>query len=659
MKGRRYLASEMFWLHYLTRHHAHVITQYRDTDGITRKATPDQILAVLNALEIPIQSPQQAQAMVKTLTAREAEAGPPPVVVADRHQTNVLWSLPKSCTHVEYVITDEFGASTDGTFFPDQLPAAPRTFESGTTRSFYWQSPHLALGYHTATWNFLGRIQKTLIIVPPDGAPTANTREWGLFFPLYGLSSPDNWGAGNLTDLERVATWTHQAGGRFVGTLPLLATFLDEPYDPSPYRPVSQRYWNEFYLDVEQVLKEAGNKQDVFPEDLLHALDRLRQSKHVDYRAGMALRRRALEVMASSHQSRAFDQWRTAHPEVRDYAEFRALAEIRGTSWRTWAQDASLPNDSDMIERRHYHEFVQWQMDTALKAFADRGRSRGSGLYLDLPIGVHPDGYDAWRERDLFVSSASVGAPPDAFFPSGQNWGFEPLHPERIREQGYQYFIDSVRHHMRYAKILRLDHVMGFYRRFWIPESLPVSDGLYVRYSAHEFYAIIDLEAYRSGTIVVGENLGLVPRAVDVAMTQHHYLGTWIFPAPEPPPEATLSLVGTHDMPPWAQYWEEASPRQRETLCRQIGADDIDAPADKVLAQLLVRMAESPSQLTMINLEDLYGETLPINVPGLQNETNWSRKMRRSWESIEADPTIQKMLETITHHRPLPKGENL
>ncbi len=658
LKGRGYLDSELVWLHRLARRHAHIITQYRNTDGLYTRATPDQILAVLQTMKIPIQSPRHAQAMVESLMAIKAQAGPPPVAVAGHHQSaNVLWSLPKTCTRVEYVITDEAGASTDGTFVPDQLPAAPRTFDDpGKTRSFYWQSPRLTLGYHTVTWNFLGRIQKTLIIVPPDGAPTANLREWGLFFPLYGLSSHDNWGAGNLTDLERVATWAHELGGRFIGTLPLLATFLDEPYDPSPYRPVSQRYWNEFYLDVDQVLKETDHNGYIFPEGLDRELERLRQSPRVDYRAGMALRRQALEKMASNHQSRVFDQWRTAHPDVRDYAEFRALVEIRGTSWRTWADDAPLPNDKEMMERRHYHEFVQWQMDSALKAFTDRERSRGGGLYLDLPIGVHPDGYDAWHEQDLFVSSASVGAPPDAFFPSGQNWGFEPLHPERIREEGYQYFIESLRHHMCYAKILRLDHVMGFYRRFWIPESLPVSDGLYVRYPAHEFYAIIDLEAHRSGTIVVGENLGLVPRAVDVAMTRHHYLGTWIFPSPEPPSESTLSLVGTHDMPPWATYWENAPPRQREALCRQIGVTDTEAEADQVLAQLLTRMAESLSQLTMVNLEDLYGETLPINVPGLQSDTNWSRKMRKNWEAIQADPKIQKMLETVNYHRTMPEG---
>ena len=540
-----------------------------------------------------------------------------------------------------------------------QFPASRRRYgDDDKTRSFYWPSPRLTLGYHTVTWSFLGKTQNTLIIVPPDGAPTANIREWGLFFPLYSLSTPENWGAGNLTDLERVAQWAHQWGGGFTGTLPLLATFLDEPYDPSPYRPVSQRHWNEFFLDVDQVLKETGTNGGVFIDGFHKELTRLRQSTHVDYRAGMALRRRALAKAASSHQSRAFDQWCIAHPDVQDYAEFRALTEIRGTAWRTWNLDAPMPDGSEMTDRIRYHEFVQWQMDTALKGFAERERSRGGGLYLDLPIGVHPDGYDAWRERNLFVSSAFVGAPPDAFFPSGQNWGFEPLHPERIREQGYQYFIESVRHHLRYAKILRLDHVMGFYRRFWIPESLPVSEGLYVRYPAHEFYAIIDLEAYRSGTIVVGENLGLVPRAVDVAMSQHHYLGTWIFPAPEPPPAATLSLLGTHDMPPWAKSWEQASPRQREALCQQIDVDATDASTDKILAQLLVRMAESPSRLTMINLEDLYGETLPINIPGLQNEANWSRKMRRSWESIETDPNIQKMLAAVNLKRTLPKGGN-
>ncbi len=650
-KGRVDLASETFWLHRLA-HHQHILTQYRNAEGRLAKASPDQILALLQVMDIPIHHPEEAQSIFCSLKARKAEAGPAPVTIADADQVaSILWSLPKECATVEFVITDEWGQSSAGRFAPDSFPMhAPSPTGTSGIRQFSWKSPRLTIGYHTVQWQFLGRTEETLIIVAPARTPLLDTREWGLFFPLYALSSEGNWGAGNLTDLEHVATWTRQRGGQFIGTLPLLPTFLDEHYDPSPYRPVSQRYWNEFYLDVERLIREEGYAP-LTATEIQSALGELRQSRYVDYRHGMALRRRILEPLATRHRSHGFDDWLASHPDVHHYARFRAAMEERRTPWRTWARDPIATEDPGYSDKIRYHAFVQWQMDRTLKMFADRERDQGGGLYLDLPIGVHPDGYDAWRERDLFVPTVSVGAPPDAFFSQGQNWGFSPIHPDRLRSSGYRYFIESLRHHLRYAKILRLDHVMGFYRRFWIPPSSPVHDGLYVRYPAEEFYAIIDLEASRSESLIVGENLGLVPRSIDVALNRHHYLGTWIASSTAPAPDDTLSLVGTHDMPPWAKFWNEASGEQRQRLSDALGVDDLNTPSSQVLAALLIRMAESQSPLAMINVEDLFGETLPINVPGLQNDSNWSRKMGRDWEDIEGDPEIHHILEDFNRHR--------
>lgn len=632
------------------------MTQYRDAEGLGKHATPDQILLVLQAMGIAIHQVGEAKTTLDALKALHAQAGPPPVAVAGHNRAaTLLWSLPKGCTQVEYVITDEWGESHPGRFSPGDLPLAPsRSHGSSDTRQFYWKSPRLAFGYHTVHWEYLGQTNITLIVVPPDGAPALKASQWGLFFPLYALSSNANWGTGNFTDLERVAQWTREQGGAFVGTLPLLPTFLDESYDPSPYRPISQRFWNEFYLDVGRLLRE---EEDAPPlsRQFERELAELRQSPRVNYRRSMALFRQILEPMASRPRSRPFQDWLKKHPDVHDYARFRALSETRRSPWRTWPENPVTNGLGSLTAKIRYHEFVQWKADYTLKEFADHERSLGGGLYLDLPIGVHPDGYDAWRERNLFVHSASVGAPPDTFFPGGQDWGFEPIHPDRLRSQGYQYFIQSLRHQLRYAKILRLDHVMGFYRRFWIPKSLGVADGLYVRYPAEEFYAIIDLEASRSGTTIVGENLGLVPKPVDAAIKRHHYLGTWIVPeATTPPPDDTLSLLGTHDMPPWAGFWQDASDSQRQILRDWLGLQDQCTPK-QILPLILNRMARSKSALVMVNLEDLYGETLPINVPGLDSETNWSRKIRRAWEDLSDDPEIHELLKTLNRHRNPPK----
>ncbi len=655
-KGRGLLDSTVYWLHRLA-HDQHIMTQYRDAEGFRKRATPDQILLVLQAMGIAIHQVGEAKTTLNALKALRAQEGPPPVAVAGHNRsTTVLWSLPKDCTQVEYVITDEWGVSHPGRFSPGDLPLAPSRFHgSSDTRQFYWQSPRLTVGYHTVHWEYLGQTHVTLIVVAPDGTPALKVSQWGLFFPLYALSSNENWGTGNFTDLEHVARWTRDQGGAFVGTLPLLPTFLDESYDQSPYRPISQRFWNEFYLDVGHLLREEKDAPPM-SRQFERELAELRQSPRVNYRRSMTLFRKILEPMASRHQSRCFHDWLTEHPDVHDYARFRALSETRRSSWRIWPEDPVTDDLRSLSAKMRYHEFVQWKADCALKEFSDQERRLGGGLYLDLPIGVHPDGYDAWRERDLFVHSASVGAPPDAFFPGGQNWGFEPIHPDRLRSQGYQYFIQSLRHQLRYAKILRLDHVMGFYRRFWIPKSLSVADGLYVRYPAEEFYAIIDLEASRSGTIIVGENLGLVPKPVDAAIKRHHYLGTWIVPtATTPPPDNTMSLLSTHDMPPWARFWQDASDSQRQILRAWLGVRGLQCTPKQILPLLLNRMAQSKSPLVMVNLEDLYGETLPINVPGSDSETNWSRKIRRVWEDLSDDPEIHALLKNLTRHRNPPK----
>lgn len=647
------LASETFWLNRLA-HHQHIITHYRDWTGVRQRATPDQILGILQAMDIPISRIQDAQPILRDLEASRLQHGTPSVVVAStKAETTITLSLPVSCTRVTYTIVDEWGDSHGGSFSPQAQPSAP-VHRHHTRRSrFYWTCPPLSIGYHTVHWDYSGQTSTTLLIVPPSQEPMTQTREWGLFFPLYGLISPTNWGAGNFGDLGRLAQWGRQWGAQFVGTLPLLPTFLNELYDPSPYRPVSHLFWNEFFLDVEHLLKEyPGTFNDSFigSRQFQRELTALRQSASVDYRRGMALRRKVLERLLPHTLSASHKEWLTSHPEVQQYARFRAAVEKRRTSWTTWDPKDPLPEGN--CEASRYHQFVQWQADLALKQFAQKEASDGGGLYLDLPVGVHPDGYDAWRYRELFAHQASVGAPPDTFFRSGQNWGFPPLDPDRLRTNHYQYFIQTLRHHLRYAKILRLDHVMGFYRKFWIPRSGRVEDGLYVRYPAEEFYAIIDVESRRSHTTIVGENLGLVPKAVDAALHRHHYLGTWIFPTTtDPPPEDTLAVLATHDMAPWATFWATATDQQRRMLKRLVDVNDPNPTAKSMLGPILEALFKSPSRLVMVNLEDLYGETLPVNVPGTSTDQNWTRKMRRTWQDILNEPEIQAFLPIMARKR--------
>jgi len=441
---------------------------------------------------------------------------------------------------------------------------------------------------------------------------------WGVFLPLYALHSGRSWGTGDFTDLEGLAAWVGDLGGRVVGTLPLLASFLDEPFSPSPYAPVSRLFWNEFFIDPERIFGFH------IPPEAPAFLERLRREPLVDYREGMRLKRGVLEAQCRSFfaipkdSREEFEVFLKDHPRVEDYARFRAAREKRDEAVR-------------------YHLFVQWIADRQLRAAAEAAKRKNVDLFLDFPLGVHPDGYDLWRFRDLFVSGLSVGAPPDPFFAEGQNWGFPPLHPFKLREGGLSYFAECLRHHLQYARLLRIDHVMSFHRLFVIPNGCDAADGVYLRYPAQEFYQIVCDESRRYGSVIVGEDLGTVPPEVRPAMERNGLLRSYVLPFETDenaiPADCAASL-NTHDMLPFAAGTG--------------GRDDVT----RALRLALAKLAGSKAALVLVNLEDLWLETEPQNRPGTGDEfPNWRRKARLSFEEFSRDPFVCDTLREIDRLR--------
>ena len=207
--------------------------------------------------------------------------------------------------------------------------------------------------------------------------------------------------------------------------------------------------------------------------------------------------------------------------------------EKQRASWTKWPErlrEGTLLGGDYEPEAEHYHLYDQWLAREQFQNLSAGARQRGLSLYLDFPLGVHGGGYDVWRGQAIFVREASSGAPPDELFGGGQDWHFPPLHPERLREQGYRYFIACLRHHLRHAGILRLDHVMGLHHLYWIPAGLPAAEGVYVRYRSEEFYAVLTLESRRSQSLIVGEDLGTVPGYVRRAMARHRIQRMYILP---------------------------------------------------------------------------------------------------------------------------------
>jgi 4-alpha-glucanotransferase len=530
---------------------------------------------------------------------------------------------------------------------------------------------------------------------------------WGLFVPIYALHSKRSPCAGDLTDFESVMDWMFDLGGAVAATLPLLAAFLDEPFEPSPYSPASRLFWNEFYADIYRIPEDrAGGKAQRLAEK--HP----RKTKYVDYRELMRYKRVVLEELARAFFSAAepvrlqtFRDFVRQNRNVEDYARFRAVTDRLRSGWNTWParlRDGDIrPGDYDE-ETKNYHLYSQWIVQEQLQALSTKADRRGQMLYLDLPLGMHPDGYDIWHDRELFVRGVSGGAPPDLVFTKGQNWNFPPMHPEAMRLNRYQYVIALIRNHLRFARLLRIDHVMGLHRLYWIPDELTGDKGVYVEYPAEELYAILSLESHRHRAGIVGENLGTVPPAVNAALARHNIRPMYVAqyelmgnpqkPRLRPVPKKSVASLNTHDMPPFRAFLEGRdiedrlnlgllnAKRAREERKQRKAISDFgfrisdsgQAPGDMRVAKVrnpkseirnphaLFRaatqfLAHSMANIVLVNLEDLWGEVFPQNVPATHKERpNWRRRIRPSIEQLRRMATVVKVLSNVFAHRSRP-----
>ncbi len=567
----------------------------------------------------------------------------------------------------------------------------------------------LPWGYHKLVIEVKGNSCETLIISAPQKtySPSGDgeRRMWGAFLPLYALQSRDSWGSGNYATLGALAERVARAGGNIVATLPLLPVFLDNPFDPSPYAPVSRLLWNEFYVDITKVseFNVCESAQALVQSDSFRmVIKELREKPMVDYRALMSLKRQVMEELCrclfSSNTVRLeeFKRFIKANPLIEKYASFRAVMEKRHVPWPAWPQRIrdGVIHESDYDEAtRNYHMYAQWLAHQQVQELSENSRGKGVKMYFDLPLGVHADGYDVWHQRGIFATNVTVGAPADAVFTNGQNWGFPPLHPESIREQGYRYVVDYLRHHLRYADVLRIDHVMGMHRLFWIPQGFDAGQGVYVRYRPDELYAILALESHRHRSIIVGEDLGIVPSYVRPTMARHglHRMYVLYYELADKasetlghiPRNAVVSL-NTHDMTPFASFWqgadieermglglldEKGARKERKTrraiknaliayLRNKKFLRKIDSGSRAVLKACLAYLSASRARIVLVNLEDLWLETRSQNVPGIGDKfPSWQRKARYWLEEFFHIKEVSDTLKEIDRLRKQETGK--
>jgi 4-alpha-glucanotransferase len=535
-----------------------------------------------------------------------------------------------------------------------------------------------ALGYHELAWRCGGETGKALIISAPTrawGSPGNFDRRWGVFAPVYGLASRESGSAGDLATLRRLFAAVERRGGAYVATLPILAAFLDEPFAFSPYSPASRLFWNELYLDLAHLGESLGVAVPAAPPP---------SAGLIDYKAQYAWRRPAIDRLAAAFfadqgRTAAVASWATTNG-VFDYAAFRAIGEAERKSWRDWpahlrdgttrvrtrAEAIALGADGARIDT---HVFAQWMMQQQLGALQGGPVS----LYLDLPVGVSMDAYEVWRWRRLFLTSLAAGAPPDALFLGGQNWGLPPMSPIALRRGRYKYFIDCVRHHMRVAGMLRIDHVMGLFRLYCVPQGHAATDGVYLRYPADELLAIVTLESRRATCAVAGEDLGTVPPHVRPAMQRHGmyrlHVGQWSFPQhagqrSEEAPAGSIASLNTHDTATFAGWWsgadiadkvdlglatDDEAMRERadRAVVKQIILDQApDLPllpdVERAMIGVTTELAAGDAEVMLVSLDDLALEPVPHNVPGTTHERpNWQRRVI-GWDHAldDSSPTI-------------------
>jgi 4-alpha-glucanotransferase len=558
---------------------------------------------------------------------------------------------------------------------------------------------------------------KSLVIAAPQRCylPAGSKREWGIGVQLYGIRSRENWGIGDFRDLERIMK---TAGRKWkASTIGLQPLHSLTPGLRSPYSPSSRLCWNPLYLNVEQVaeFRLSSKLQRMFRtkkfQDTLHTL---RSSRFVEYEPVHQLKMSVLEdlfrVFKRHHlrpqttRGRAFVRFVRKAPDfLTRFCTFQALSDyFGGAVWREWPSDYHEPT-SLIVERFkkkyaariHYFYYVQWLCELQLSRL-DQVAQKSSlplGLYHDLPVGIHPDGADAWGFQDQLAKDATIGAPPDSFNLQGQNWGLLAPNPRALRQHGYEFFRQTVSQNMKHGGVLRIDHALGLFRMFWVPFGQSGQDGLYLKTYVDEMLAVLALESVRHKVMVVGEDLGTVTPAIQrklegAGLLSYRLLfferehGGAFHPPSQFPSQALVSAT-THDLPTLKGYWEkrdieikaqagfypQSEDRDRETqareddrrqlwdaLCRAGFAVSESMPA--TLSPEMVKMfyqflAQTPSRLLMVQLEDVLGELDMPNLPGVADSVypSWRVRLSRELTSWLNDPVHTGLTQAVSRER--------
>ena len=639
--------------------HAHGVDSTYDPGGGPVPVGARTLVAVLGALGVAAGTPQDVQdSLERHLADLRARLLPPCVVVRAGRRTAL--DVPADAR-----VSVEL---EDGGVWA--LPAA---------RS-HWLPADLPLGRHLLRVTAGGRQAQAPLIVAPERATDLRGRGWGFLAQLYSVLSERSWGMGDLGDLAELAQWAGaELGAGFVQINPLHAALPGAPSDPSPYRPSSRRFADPVHLRVEAVPEYAylAAERRARVEEYAARAGRLRAEvlEHdglIDRDAVWELKRAALEVLhevpRGVGRAAAYAAYvRREGGWLEQFALWSALAEVHGADWHAWPRGLRRPDSphvtlaaAGLADRIEFHRWLSWLVDEQLGQAQRAAEEAGMpvGLIHDLAVGVHPDGADAWVLQDVLATGISTGAPPDAFNAHGQDWGLPPWRPDALAAAGYAPYAELLRSAARHAGALRIDHVMGLFRLWWVPAGHRPTEGAYVRYDAEAMLGVLALEAHRAGTAVIGEDLGTVEPGVREELAARGILGTSVLwferdwrakgeiLAPGRWRSRCLATLTTHDLPSTAARLtgEHVELRHRlGLLARALGEEQADAAAeladwraeltrlgllepDAPLDPLVLHrfLLATPAELVGVWLPDAVGDPRPQNLPGTSDQyPNW------------------------------------
>ncbi len=725
-------------------HLAGIEPEYYDIFGTRHVISNESRVAILAAMDLRVESTEDVSREIEKKINRQWHAMLDPVTVISVHDQpyRLAVHLPmpegrEQAAEIRLTVEEEQGTKETinypaGTLQVDEQ----RVINDRRFVRIHVPLIPKGIGYYTVSVacshpepvfdNGGSSLEKSvrLIIAPdscylPEQLQTGKT--WGVAVNLYALRSERNWGVGDLGDLRTLVTWLSGLNAGLVGINPLHAIPNTVPFGISPYSPVSRLYKNHIYIDLERVPEFSQIPKSAH---IAEKRSLLRKNELVDYQGVAAIKQdlleQAFEFFYSDHylnespRGRAFREYlQTEGTPLRKYALFLALSEYirdqhKAAAWFEWPEEYRSPvsaaseafrknNDKRIL----FFVYMQWLLDTQMAevSAAASAANMAVGLYGDLAIGAVTGGSDAWMYQDVEAEEVSVGAPPDDFNANGQDWGFPPMIPDKLRESCYDLFIRTIRKNMQHMGALRIDHALGLFRLFWIPKGMHPRDGAYVRCNEYDLLRIIALESVRNRTLVIGEDLGTITDEARQTLQRFSILSYRLFyfernyPDPSflPPdryPAMALSAVTTHDLSTLYGYWsgrdldvkkqlgiiggdsqyaQQKRDRERDLklILRALHAQGVLPGSVSVGSSHLPEMTPdlcraiyrflslSPSKIVLVNLDDILATIDQQNMPGTVWEyPNWMQKSPLLLEEIGADRRWQELAEMFRNTRP-------